>query len=335
MELQSFAYVGLRTSNLEDWANVGVKLYGLQLTERTKSTLTFRMDDRRQRIVVHDDGGQGAAFIGFDVADAAALGAVAAKLESRGVPIIRFTRTLADERRVEDGIAFADPAGNRVEVFHGPEVAADPFKPGRTMSGFRAGPLGVGHMVFNVERVEPMVAFYGDVLGLRLSDYFLKPVKIYFMHVNSRHHTIAFLENPNRSVHHMMIETFMLDDVGQGYDLALQEEGRVAQTLGRHINDQMTSYYSNTPSGFMLEYGWGGRTIDPDTWTPEEVTYGPSLWGHERLWLPPEGREVSRALRVRAAADGLRAPVNVIEGNYALAPGTCPWFDAVRKSGSK
>jgi hypothetical protein len=38
------------------------------------------------------------------------------------------------------------------------------------------------------------------------------------------------------------------------------------------------------------------------------------MWGHERLWMPPEGRAEARKLRIKAAASGLRKPVNVIEG---------------------
>src|SRR6266700_3368039 len=105
-----------------------------------------------------------------------------------------------------------------------------------------------------------------------------------------------------------MVELFMLDDVGQAYDLASREEGRTATTLGRHTNDFMTSFYSRTPSGFLVEYGWGGRSIDPDTWKPAEM-------------------------RSRAALEGQRQPVQVIEGNYTLAPGTCPWWDATRQAG--
>jgi hypothetical protein len=57
------------------------------------------------------------------------------------------------------------------------------------------------------------------------------------------------------------------------------------------------------------------------------MRYGPSLWGHERDWLGPEQREDARALRLKAAADGERQPLQVLEGNYSLAPGTCPWWD--------
>ena len=59
-----------------------------------------------------------------------------------------------------------------------------------------------------------------------------------------------------------MMELFSFDDVGQGYDIALGEEGRVGVTLGRHTSDFITSFYSWTPSAFMVEYGWGARSID-------------------------------------------------------------------------
>jgi hypothetical protein len=53
------------------------------------------------------------------------------------------------------------------------------------------------------------------------------------------------------------------------------------------------------------------------------------MWGHDRLWMTPEKRAEARAIRVEAATTGLRKPVNVIEGNYKLAPGVCPWWDGV------
>ena len=109
----------------------------------------------------------------------------------------------------------------------------------------------------------------------------------------------------------------------------MTQEDRVSVTLGRHTNDFMTSFYAKTPSSFMIECGWGGREIDPATWQPVEMHDGPSLWGHERVWLPPEDREVAREMRMRAAASGLRAPVQVMEGNYKLMSGTCAWWDGV------
>ena len=81
----------------------------------------------------------------------------------------------------------------------------------------------------------------------------------------------------------------------------------------------------------MIECGWGGREIDPATWQPVEMHHGPSLWGHERVWLPAKDREVAREMRMNAAREGLRAPVQVMEGNYKLMSGTCAWWDGVKQ----
>ena len=101
------------------------------------------MDDRKQRVIIDADGGQGIGYFGWEVADAVALEALATKLESAGVKVARGSRALADERHVKDLVVFADPAGTRIELFHGPEIASTPFTPGRNISGFRTGPLGM------------------------------------------------------------------------------------------------------------------------------------------------------------------------------------------------
>jgi 2,3-dihydroxybiphenyl 1,2-dioxygenase len=334
MALDSLGYFGVRTRSLDEWSSFAQKLLGLQLVDRSRKTLTFRMDDRRQRIVVHEDvigEGQRAAFMGWEVGSAAELDEIAATLERAKVHVERASRATADERRVKDLVAFDDPAGNRLEVFHGAEIAADPFTPGRAISGFRTGPLGMGHVVLNVESIDALLPFYTDTLGFHLSDFTLRPFKAYFLHVNPRHHSFAMVETGRNSVHHLMMELYMLDDVGQAYDLAQGEDGRIATTLGRHSNDFITSFYANSPSGFFVEYGWGGRSIETSQWKPVEMTCGPSLWGHDRNWLSAEGRAQARQLRLKAAQDGIREPVQVLDGNYTLAPGTCLWWDAAQR----
>jgi 2,3-dihydroxybiphenyl 1,2-dioxygenase len=330
MALQALGYVGFGSADLDGWRQFGTGLVGLHAVERSASLLAFRMDDRKQRIVIDKSMPDGARFFGWEVADAAALDALAARLEAAGIAVTAEPPTLADNRRVRGLISFHDPAGNRLEAFHGAEIADTPFSPGRSISGFRTGPLGVGHVVLTVDNIDPMMAFYVDVLGFALSDYIEKPFRAYFFHINSRHHSLALIETGNNGMHHLMVELFSLDDVGQAYDVASSEPERVNVTLGRHTNDLMTSFYAKTPSSFMVECGWGGRDIEPKTWKPFEMKAGPSLWGHERVWLPPADREVAREMRMKAAADGMRAPVQVMDGNYQLLAGTCPWWDGVK-----
>jgi 2,3-dihydroxybiphenyl 1,2-dioxygenase len=232
----------------------------MQQVDRAGAVRAFRMDDRKQRLIVTGDDGDGLGFLGWEVADAAALDALGARLEAHEVDVRRAPRALADERHVAGLIVFEDPAGNRLEVFHGPAVVSDPFRPGRPISGFRAGPLGMGHAVLNVKDPEPLLSCYRDLLGFRVSDYALTPYKLYFFHINGRHHSFAIVGSGEQNLHHLMVELCSLDDVGQGYDLAQLEDGRVAYTLGRHTNDYMTSFYSHSPSGFFVEYGWAAAS---------------------------------------------------------------------------
>ena len=178
------------------------------------------------------------------MADAAALDALAARLEAHAVPVRREPAALADQRCVRGLISFADPGGNRLEAFWGAAVADEPFRPGRSISGFRTGPLGMGHAVFHVKNIDDLLGFYRDVLGFGVSDYILTPFRAYFLHVNPRHHTVALIETGKQDLHHLMVELYSLDDVGQGYDIALGEPERIATTLGRHPNDCVTSYLS-------------------------------------------------------------------------------------------
>ncbi len=256
--------------------------------------------------------------LGWQVADAAALGRLSSKLDAAQVRVTREPSSLAAQRGVQELVSFSDPVGNRLEAFFSPEIASESFRPARAISGFRTGSLGLGHAVLTVEHIDAVMPFYRDLLEFQLSDYTLAPFKAFFFHINRRHHSLALIETGRNGLHHVMLELCSLDDVGQAYDLAKTENDRVGVTLGRHSNDLMTSFYAKTPSPFMIEYGWGGRNIEPALWTPEEYAYGPSLWGHERMWLPAEKRAEARALRIRAAALGHRAPVHVLDGQYTV-----------------
>ena len=192
----------------------------------------------------------------------------------------------------------------------------EPFVPGRPISGFKTGPYGMGHIVINVKDVKSLIPFYKDILGFKITDYSNTPISLCFFHVNGRHHSFAFFQSGKEGFHHFMVEYNSLDDVGQGYDLLQYKKDAIAYTLGRHTNDYMTSFYSNTPSGFFVENGWGGRIIDQHTWKPLETFDGPSFWGHERLYMSDEDRIKFREKRLDTASKGKQAPLLI----------DCPWL---------
>src|ERR1700744_213739 len=100
MPLQALGYAGFGSAALDDWRQFGTGLVGLQAVERSSSLLAFRMDDRKQRIVIARAMREGALFFGGEVADAAALDMLAARLEQAKVNVIAEPQALADTRHV-------------------------------------------------------------------------------------------------------------------------------------------------------------------------------------------------------------------------------------------
>ena len=332
MSVQAMGYFWVGTSKLDDWASFASGQLGLEAVDRGGAMRAFRMDDRKQRLIFDGGFADGEQFFGWEVADAADLDALAARLEKAGVAVRREPTAVADQRCAAEVISFRDPAGNRVEAFHGGQIADQLFRPGRHIGGFRTGTQGLGHAVLTVPDIDAALPFYRDLLGFQITDFMGPPVSVYFMHVNSRHHSLAIAQASHTRVHHLMMEFYSLDDVGQSYDLA-QQEDRVAVKFGRHGNDFMTSFYMRTPSQFLIEHGWGGREVGPD-WQPAELKSLASFWGHQGLFeslgeAPPPDAAPPPPM---PAPEPNHAPLQVIEGNYERMNGVCPWWDAVKRA---
>ena len=131
MHVTSFGYAGLHSSRLEDWAEYGPKFLGLELVERTRTALRFRMDDRSQRIVVSSEEPSRQVF-GWEVDDAAALDTLAGRLEAAKVAVTRLDPATAAMRGVRAGIdqvMTCQPThvimGVALEAFWGGVKAAD------------------------------------------------------------------------------------------------------------------------------------------------------------------------------------------------------------------
>jgi len=322
MGIHSLGYIGIHSTKLQEWSEFASGLLGMQLVDRGGLQQAYRMDAHAQRLIIsaeHSDRSSTSATlscIGWQVSDSASLASLAAAVDASGITVEPGTSELCNRRYVSDLIHFTDFDGNRIELFLNPETIAEPFSAGRPISGFKTGDYGMGHAVLHSNNLEAQLALYRDVLGFAVSDFGLSPYPMYFFHTNGRHHSFALLGTGQQGFHHFMVEYDHLDDVGQGYDLALKNPQNIAYTLGRHTNDHMTSFYATSPSGFFVESGWGGRIIDPDSWQAHETFDGPSFWGHDRLHLTASKREEFSSMRLANAERGLRAP--------AIAD--CPWL---------
>ena len=134
--------------------------------------------------------------------------------------------------------------------------------------------------------------FYTDVLGFRLRDSMSMPgefvgkepgskVWLRFLGVNPRHHAWRSCRCRTRSkCVHIMLEVDELDDVGRALERVRKHKAPLSATLGRHMNDQMVSFYVRSPGGFDVEFGTEGLHGRRRALGRPGVT-AVSYWGHD------------------------------------------------------
>ena len=284
VQVTELGYVGIGVKRLDDWKRFAAEIVGLEVADDGEGDRChLRMDYWHHRIVLHADGSDDLAYLGFRIAGPDELGEMQRQLVDAGIAFRVASEDEARERRVLELVKLEDPDGTPVEIFHGPEVHfARPFHPGRGMHGrFVTGAGGMGHCVIRQRDVAAARRFY-QALGMRGSvEYVIRlgdkrtlaPV---FMHCNERDHTVAFgLGSPERRINHLMLEVDNLDDVGLTYDLVRRHDIPVHITPGKHSNDHMYSFYFRNPSGWMWEYGFGARPA-----THQSEYYVQDVYGH-------------------------------------------------------
>ena len=282
-------YIGIEATDLAAWQRFGVDLLGLQLAHGDGQTLRLRMDGKVHRWIVQQGPLDDLAFSGYECASEADLDALAARLRAAGNEVHLADAALRAARHVQHLAWTSDPLGNRVELYVGLADAATPFESPRLLSNFVTAVGGAGHAVLMERGMDRqrLLDWYG-LLGLKLTDVIDEKMapeftaSVAFLHCNARHHTLALANMPfPKRMHHFMLEVQDMRDVGLAYDRCLDAGQPFEMTLGMHPNDRMFSFYVRSPSGFNIEFGWGGLVIDEATWTVQHLDRL-STWGHRR-----------------------------------------------------
>lgn len=280
----ALGYVLIDATDLDHWERFATGLLGLQVAERTAGRLLLRADEKSYRLDVRQAAQDRAVTVGWETRGPAELADVALAVEKAGYEVQRCPQEEADARLVSGLARFTDPEGLTLELFYGLKKDRERFV-SPTGAAFVTGDGGLGHVFQIVRDAEAYRHLYTEVLGFRLSDTVdFGPGRAgTFLHCNPRHHSFAFAPIPQArpGVGHLMLEVDDLDLVGRAWDKVLDGAAPVASTFGRHSNDEMISFYVRTPSGFQLEYGYGGLVIDPATHRPSRLDTA-NFWGHKR-----------------------------------------------------
>lgn len=296
MAIKALGYVVIETTRLDEWDKFLTETVGvMRAANPGDGAAHYRIDDRPFRFRIEQGARDELVAAAFELSDAAAFDAMAQAIAAVGRPVQIGSAEEAKRRGVEAFFRTTDPAGNGLEFFHGDVRDDIAFVSPIGVKGFVTGDMGMGHAVFAAPNFDEVHKFYLDVVGFHDTDiprFHFSPdpadpgMGFAFMHAdNGRHHSVAIGQSPvppSRCVH-LMLEMQDLVDVGRCYDRMRIAQVPESATLGMHVNDQMTSFYMQTPAGFDLEIGCDPLVIDPAAWTPtahQQI----SEWGHVWAW---------------------------------------------------
>ncbi|MFU2489769.1 VOC family protein [Thauera sp. WH-1] len=289
IDIRGLAYFVAQIDDLAEWKHYAEEVLGMMTSTAPGGGLYIKMDERPFRILVVQGAERRYVASGWELAGDDAFKAALAELDAKGVGYELADAATVAQRGMQAVAVVTDPSGNRHELCWGHLSDCQPFVSPQGVPRFLTGDMGLGHTVMPAPNFDATAAFFRDVLGFGLSDIFnfrpdpaAPPVRIHFLHCNNaRHHSLAIAEYPVASgCVHVMVEVDSMTEVGRAHDRRIANKVPLSATLGQHLNDRMISFYMKTPSGFDLEYGYGGLQCDWERHNAFEFTRV-SIWGHD------------------------------------------------------
>lgn len=295
-------YLVIDTQKFTDWRRFGHDAVGMHVDDALTGVMRFRLDDNECRFLLQRGPAEDVTTLGWQIDDHQTFEIIEARIRSHGVPLTAGSQEEAALRGVERFIRFPGPNGLLQEIYVSARMSRRPLDVG-VAHGFVTGASGMGHVAVAAKNPRQMRGYYDTVFNARLSDLIEETlngmkVKIRFLRVNERHHTIAIGSVdripvlPVRTrVQHCNIQVASLDDMVTSLQRVKEGGFRIAMSVGQHTNDKELSYYAVTPSGFEMEVGWNPIVVDERTWEPT-THQGISIWGHTQ-----EGQRIVDILR--------------------------------------
>ena len=287
--IKRLGMVGAEASDLKTWEVFAGHCMGMMVTpHHNNNGFALRIDERKQRFWISEGPLDDMTFLGWEVDNVAAVNTLAEQLQARGHEVKWGTDKEHSDREVERFFKFKDPSGNPHEIFCGAAIATTPFVSPTLRGKFITGDQGMGHSVLMQRDIHEADEFF-RALDFGVSDYISEDggivvANLLFMHVNKRHHSIGIAPGAphiRKRIDHVMIQVDNMDDVGLSFDRCIDSGIRIRETIGRHPNDKMFSFYPHTPSGWSIEMGYEALTVVPGQ-HETNFFHQMSAWGNRK-----------------------------------------------------
>ena len=290
--LRRIDHVGLRVADLDEAARRWAVQFTLTETAREPGRVLLACDDQANALELLE-GEPGLDHVAYELRRGCSLADARAHVEAQGVEV----------RDEGESLRFEDLEGNGVQLLPHGEPAERWVAHARATTTLPAAhPRKLGHVNFLTGRFAEQLAFYRDVLGMRLTDHLGEQGA--WLHVNADHHVMALVDKGHAHFHHLALDVV---DIGQ-MRAALDHLGRHGRWLGwgptRHgVGGNIASYVRIVEEPCFVELYCDMELLEPD--------HEPRVWPDDRFssntWgpLPPRSYFRFDAAAVASERDSL------------------------------
>lgn len=149
----------------------------------------------------------------------------------------------------------------------------------RALAPREAIPERISHIVMHSPRHHEELAFFTEVLGLKVSDWLGD--FMCFLRCNEAHHRIAFLPGPP-CLNHVAYDMPNVDEMMRGIARLKRQKIDIRWGPGRHTAGNNTFSYFTTPAGFAIEYTSELEKVDFENHVAQVIAPAPEImdqWG--------------------------------------------------------
>ncbi|MEY4499556.1 MAG: hypothetical protein RL319_544 [Actinomycetota bacterium] len=268
-KISHLRYLGMAMPNFEEEAEFFTKHWGLSEVHRENDTLWLGVDGSPEPFQIRiRKGDKRIDLIGFGAANKEDVDALHAELLGKGVQIVHEPKDLT-QFGGGYGFRFFDLDGRTLEVSTGVEL-----KQSRKIGEREPVPVKLSHVVVNTSNLAATTQWYIDHLDFAISDTLTHPhmgEMMHFMRCNPAHHSMAIVQGPHHSLHHVSFEMRGIEEWMRGSGKILRAGYRMVWGPGRHNAGDNTFAYFIDPAGNTVEYTTELHTIeDEDAWHPSK-----------------------------------------------------------------
>ncbi len=272
-------YVGLAVPDLAAERAFFGGTWGLTEVGEIDGKIYFAAEGSPHPYVIRlrEDAEKKTDIIGFSADSSAIVDQLFAQVTASGARIIAAPGP-AEGPAGGYAFRFFDPDGRAIEVICDSRQRAH-----RTLAKGEAIPIGLSHIVLHTPDIQPLAAFYEDVLGFRLSDWIGQ--FMVFLRCNPVHHRLAILPGPP-ALNHVAFDVSSVDELMRGLARMTDKGVALQWGPGRHTAGNNTFSYYLTPNGNAVEYTSDLEEVDEETWQPTVYDATPAVtdqWGTGRI----------------------------------------------------